>query len=101
MTIQMNIADAKARLSELIDAALQGEDVVLARAGKPVARIVMAGPAAQKSSLFGALAHLGPVPEAALEPEPSDAWFDFGHDASPSYPIAAEPDHKMLGFKGG
>jgi prevent-host-death family protein len=43
MTIQLNIADAKERPSQLIDLALQGEDVVLARAGKPVARIVMVG----------------------------------------------------------
>jgi prevent-host-death family protein len=42
--MQMNIAEAKARLSELIAAVERGEDVVIARGGVPVARIV---PAAQ------------------------------------------------------
>lgn len=35
----MNIAEAKAKLSELLAAAAAGEDVVIARAGKPVARL--------------------------------------------------------------
>lgn len=42
--MQMNIAEAKAKLSELIAAVERGEDVVIARDGVPVARIV---PAAQ------------------------------------------------------
>lgn len=40
MVIQVNVADAKARLSELLDAAAAGDDVVLARAGTPIARLV-------------------------------------------------------------
>jgi prevent-host-death family protein len=40
MTIQVNIAEAKARLSELVAASLNGEEVVLSRAGVPQARIV-------------------------------------------------------------
>ncbi len=36
----INIADAKARLSELIDAVERGEDVVIARRNVPVARLV-------------------------------------------------------------
>jgi prevent-host-death family protein len=100
MTIQVNIADAKARLSELIDLALQSEEVVLARAGKPVARIVMAASPAQRSNFFGALAHLGPVPDDALTPEPLDALYDFDDDIVPSYPIAAEREHVMLTPKG-
>lgn len=39
MTIH-NVADAKAHLSQLLDAALKGEDVVVARAGKPLVRLV-------------------------------------------------------------
>ncbi|GAC1611876.1 MAG: hypothetical protein NVS3B26_29110 [Mycobacteriales bacterium] len=35
-----NVADAKAHLSQLLDAALKGEDVVVARAGKPLVRLV-------------------------------------------------------------
>jgi prevent-host-death family protein len=40
MTIQMNVAEAKAKLSELLDLASRGDDVVIARAGQPVARLV-------------------------------------------------------------
>ncbi len=40
MTCQLNIAEAKAKLSELIDRALAGEEIVIARAGKPLARLV-------------------------------------------------------------
>jgi prevent-host-death family protein len=35
-----NIHDAKTNLSKLIEAALRGEEVVIAKAGKPVVRIV-------------------------------------------------------------
>lgn len=40
MTIQVNIHEAKTRLSELLKAVEQGEDVIIARAGKPVAQIL-------------------------------------------------------------
>jgi len=40
MSTQMNVSEAKARLSELVSAAEQGDDVVIARAGKPVVRLV-------------------------------------------------------------
>jgi prevent-host-death family protein len=35
-----NIHDAKTNLSKLIEAALRGEDVIIAKAGKPVVRLV-------------------------------------------------------------
>jgi prevent-host-death family protein len=40
MSEPVNIYDAKARLSELIDRASRGEEVVIARAGKPLVRLV-------------------------------------------------------------
>ena len=40
MGIHVNIGEAKTRLSELVAASLRGEEVVLAKAGHPVARIV-------------------------------------------------------------
>jgi len=40
MTMQVNIAEAKAKLSALLDRALAGEEIVIARAGKPLARLV-------------------------------------------------------------
>ena len=40
MSTQFNVAEAKARLSDLLVRAEKGEDVTIARAGQPVARIV-------------------------------------------------------------
>ncbi|MCH6468954.1 type II toxin-antitoxin system Phd/YefM family antitoxin [Sinomonas terrae] len=37
---QYNILDAKTRLSELLNRLESGEDVVIAKAGRPVARLV-------------------------------------------------------------
>ena len=37
---QVNIHEAKTHLSRLIDAALNGETVIIARSGKPVVKVV-------------------------------------------------------------
>lgn len=37
---QVNIHEAKTHLSRLIDAVLQGETVIIARAGKPLVKVV-------------------------------------------------------------
>jgi prevent-host-death family protein len=37
---RVNVAEAKAKLSELIDAALQGDEIVIARRNVPVVRLV-------------------------------------------------------------
>jgi|CXWL01.1.fsa_nt_gi prevent-host-death family protein len=73
MSIQMNIAEAKAKLSALVEAALRGEDVVLARGGEPVARIVSLSPApARRPNLLAQLGYPD-VEEAAFDPEPEIA----------------------------
>jgi prevent-host-death family protein len=36
---RINVAQAKAQLSELIDAALRGEEIVIARRNKPLVRL--------------------------------------------------------------
>ena len=40
MTIHVNIAEAKAKLSSLVAASLRGEEVILAKAGTPKVRLV-------------------------------------------------------------
>ncbi|WP_246958151.1 type II toxin-antitoxin system prevent-host-death family antitoxin [Brachybacterium sp. Marseille-Q7125] len=40
MSTQVNIAEAKARLSELVSRAVRGEEITLARSGTAMARIV-------------------------------------------------------------
>jgi len=39
MTVQMNVAEAKAKLSELISRAEAGEEVVIARGNAPIAKL--------------------------------------------------------------
>ena len=40
----VNIYEAKTQLSRLVDEAAAGEEIVIARHGRPVARLVPAGP---------------------------------------------------------
>ena len=40
MARQVNVAEAKATLSKLLDDAAKGEDIVIARSGKPIVRLV-------------------------------------------------------------
>lgn len=49
MTIQRNVAEAKTQLSKLLNAALEGEDVVIARAGTALVRLVPVAPAAKRT----------------------------------------------------
>jgi prevent-host-death family protein len=44
---QINIHEAKTHLSRLVDEAADGEEIVIAKAGKPVARLVALEPARQ------------------------------------------------------
>ncbi|HWC81463.1 MAG TPA: type II toxin-antitoxin system Phd/YefM family antitoxin [Pseudonocardiaceae bacterium] len=39
MTVQVNIYDAKTHLSQLVDQAAAGEEVIIARNGRPIARL--------------------------------------------------------------
>ena len=49
--MQVNILEAKNRLSQLIKAALAGEEVVIANRGKPVVRLVPATEASEEPPL--------------------------------------------------
>ncbi len=51
----VNIHDAKSQLSKLIVAAEAGDDVIIARRGKPAVRLV---PVRPEKFRFGRLAHL-------------------------------------------
>ena len=51
----VNVHDAKSQLSKLIAAAESGDDVVIARNGKPAVRLVPVQPSGFR---FGTLAHL-------------------------------------------
>lgn len=52
MVIQMNVSEAKAKLSELLDAAAEGKEVVIARSGRAIARLVAIEPPANRELGF-------------------------------------------------
>ncbi|OGA00114.1 MAG: hypothetical protein A3H35_03290 [Betaproteobacteria bacterium RIFCSPLOWO2_02_FULL_62_17] len=55
--MQVNIYDAKTNLSALLDKAVAGEEVIIARAGRPLARLIPLAAAASKSGVrLGGLA---------------------------------------------
>ena len=72
MTIH-NVAEAKAHFSELLAAAVAGEEVIVARAGKPIVRIVPIAPPARRELGF----EPGHVPDEFFDPLTGDelaAW---------------------------
>lgn len=56
MSLVVNMHDAKSDLSRLVKRAADGEDIVIARNGKPVARLTRLAPAAPPGTLLGAFA---------------------------------------------
>ncbi len=52
--ITVNVHEAKSRLSELLERVERGEEVVIARAGKPVARLQIYETAIRKPGFLGA-----------------------------------------------
>jgi prevent-host-death family protein len=74
MSILVNVHDAKTHFSRLLEQAHSGQEIILAKAGKPYARLVPLAPAAGKRQP-GRLA--GRIGAAFFEPLPEDelaAW---------------------------
>ena len=70
-----NMHDAKSNLSRLVDRAAAGGDVVIAKAGKPVARLVsVTGSAGAKKRRLGLAAGKFVVPDDFDEPLPAEMW---------------------------
>lgn len=59
-----NVAEAKAHLSQLLEAALKGEEVIVARAGRPLVRLVPVNAPAVRDLGFLDL----PTPDDRFEP---------------------------------
>jgi len=53
MTACVNVYEAKTHLSQLLDRAAAGEEIVIARAGRPIARLVGLGNAALERRIPG------------------------------------------------
>ena len=73
----VNVHEAKTHLSRLLEEVEAGQDVVIARSGRPVARLTALLPARTPRRL-GALAGLYTVPEDWDAPLPADVIARFG-----------------------
>ncbi len=67
MTVQMNVAEAKAKLSALLAAVDAGEEVIIARGGVPAARLVPITRTGVRMGILAAVVKPGSVPDF-LEP---------------------------------
>ncbi|WP_432768035.1 MAG: type II toxin-antitoxin system prevent-host-death family antitoxin [Sphingopyxis sp.] len=89
MTIHVNIGEAKTRLSELVAAALRGEEVIVQRDGQPKVRLVplpeaeeldREARAAKRRAAFGFLAdkyrHLHGTPALDVPPSMTDEEYE-------------------------
>jgi len=53
MSETLNLYEAKSHLSELVERAAGGEEIIIAKAGKPMARLVPLAKTKKRSSAFG------------------------------------------------
>jgi len=74
MVLQVNIHEAKTNLSKLLARVSAGEEVIIARAGKPIARLVpiierpqKRVPGSAKGKVFISPDFDAPLPESVLE----------------------------------
>lgn len=72
----INIYEAKTHLSRLVDEVGQGADIVIARAGKPVARLCRIQPKAKKRKL-GILDGRFKIPDDFNAPLPDEVLAAF------------------------
>lgn len=54
MSASVNVYEAKTHLSQLLDRAAAGEEIVIARAGRPIARLVALSDAPSRRRIPGA-----------------------------------------------
>lgn len=78
----VNVHDAKTRLSRLLEQVQAGEEVIIARAGHPVARLVAFNPSRKAIAPPGGMA--GAIRMADDFDAPLDELFDVLESGSPT-----------------
>ena len=74
-TKMLNLAEAKARLSHLVQRASKGEEIIIARNGQPLARLVPLAPRAVR--VPGKGAGQWSISDDFNEPLPAEILVDF------------------------
>jgi prevent-host-death family protein len=92
--IMVNIHEAKARLSEFVEAASRGERVMICNRNRPVAELrpVAAAPVQRR---LGTAAGAGTVPPPFFEPLPDDLLDGFDGAAGDRRSIPRVADEKV------
>ena len=81
MTLQLNVGEAKTRLSELVARVEAGEEVIIARRHKPVVKLVAVGrPARTTAAIAGLRALRGRLSGPAVSVADILAWRHEDHD---------------------
>jgi prevent-host-death family protein len=75
----VNVHEAKTHLSKLLERVHAGEEIIVAKAGRPYAKLVPFTPPGPKKKRRepGGLEQYGPIPDSFFEPLPDDmldAW---------------------------
>ena len=73
---KFNIHEAKTHFSKLVDAVMQGEEIVIAKAGKPAVKLVPISPHSPKLR-FGVLKGKIKIADDFDAPLPDDVLADF------------------------
>lgn len=77
--LTVNIFEAKTQLSKLVQRAENGEEIILARAGKPVARLTQLQPE-KKPIVYGLMKGKIWIADDFDDPLPEDVLADFEAD---------------------
>jgi prevent-host-death family protein len=72
MSIQVNVHDAKTHFSALLERVAAGEEIIIAKAGKPVARLTTLAPTASGARVPGSRAGRMWMADDFDEPLPDD-----------------------------
>jgi prevent-host-death family protein len=73
----VNIHAAKTHLSKLLEEAAGGKEVIIAKAGKPIAKLVPLSPTKPRKRKLGILAGHARIPADFDAPLPGDVLDDF------------------------
>lgn len=85
----VNIHEAKAKLSEYLDAAAKGERVVICKRNQPVAELRAVAQARTEPRPMGLAKDKVSIPPSFFEPMP-DAFLD-AFESGPVFPAVSEP----------
>lgn len=78
-SVQVNLYEAKTHLSSLVERAAKGEEIVIAKAGKPMARLVSPAAEPKRKRVWGRnLLGITYIADDFDAPLPEDILRDFG-----------------------